>query len=96
VAAAQRFQRITDLHGTILMLRKAVLKAEPEYMPERDKTRTWQNGINPASGAIRPGCAVSKPSRGQMSINPAIAGRSALQFRYGTDSPAIFPKSSVN
>jgi hypothetical protein len=33
VAAAQRFQRVTDLHGTILMLRKAVLKAEPEYLP---------------------------------------------------------------
>src|SRR6266700_23 len=29
VAAAQRFQRVTDLHGTILMLRKAVLKPEP-------------------------------------------------------------------
>jgi hypothetical protein len=32
VAAAQRFQGVTDLHGTILMLRKAVLKAEPEYL----------------------------------------------------------------
>jgi hypothetical protein len=72
------------------MLRKAVLKAEPEYLPE-----CGNMGLTPPA-AIRPGCAVSKPSRGWMSINPAVVAQSAFQFRYGTDSPAIFVEASVN
>src|SRR5258708_30071159 len=34
VAAAQRFQRVTDLHGTILMLSKAVFETEPSCCPK--------------------------------------------------------------
>src|SRR5437879_8847864 len=65
------------------MLRKAVLKAEPEYMPECGKM-----GLTPPA-AIRPGYAVSKPSRGWMSIDLRLY-RSGLRFHYGTDFPAIF------
>jgi len=45
MATAQRFQRVTDLHGRILMLPKAVAIG-----------RMWQNGDHPADGN-RPGRA---------------------------------------
>jgi hypothetical protein len=36
------------------MLRKAVLKAEPEYMPEREKTERGKMGLTPPA-AFPPG-----------------------------------------
>src|ERR1700726_590042 len=40
VASTQRFQRVTDLHGTILMLRKAVTRG-------RNWSQKWQMGLIP-------------------------------------------------
>jgi hypothetical protein len=55
-----------------------------------------QNEIYPASGHTARDGAVSKPSRGRMSIKAAKSGEYTLWNRYSADFPAIFLKHSVN
>jgi len=64
MAATQRFQRVTDLHGTILMLPKAVFTGRISRKVKMPGKRAWP---------VRDG-AVSKPRPAQMSIQ---TGRSA-------------------
>src|SRR3954468_550747 len=63
VATAQRLQRVTDLHGTNPGCLERPCGGRLEGLPE-----SGNMGLIPPA-ASRPGCAVSKPSHGRMSIN---------------------------
>jgi hypothetical protein len=91
VATAQRFQRVTDLHGTILMLRKAVLKAESEYLPESGKM-----GLTPpAARSARDARFLSHRGAG-CQLNPRVGGNPLSGSAMELILQRFFLENSVN